>query len=115
MLAERAPHPNPLPAKSGERELRDLQHRQTVRFGPSWKALSSAAISASLSLQSPAAAFYAACSALEALGIASTEAARVRNASATWRAVALRASAIDCSTSPPLLRADGKSLWPNGE
>ena len=84
-------------------------------LGPRGKALSSAAMSAALRFRSPAAAFSAACSALEAFGIASTEAARVRNASATWRGVALCASAIACSTSPPLLRADGKSLWPNGE
>src|SRR5215218_946932 len=84
-------------------------------LGPRGKALSSAAISCSRSDNSPAAAFCAACSALDALGIASTEAARVRNASATWRGVALCASDIACSTSPPLLRPDGNSLWPNGE
>ena len=58
-------------------------------LGPRGKALSSVAISASLSVKSPAAALSAACSALDAFGIASTEAARVRNASATWRAARL--------------------------
>ena len=52
-------------------------------FGPRGKALSSAAISASLSVRLPAAALSAACSALDAFGIASTDGARVRNASAT--------------------------------
>ena len=35
-FAERAPHPNPLPAKSGERES---QHRQAARFRPAGKSL----------------------------------------------------------------------------
>src|SRR6266480_630337 len=84
-------------------------------FGPRGNALSSAEISLSLSVSFPAAAFSAACSADEAFGIANTDGARVRKLSATWRTVALCASAMLCSTSPPLLRAEGNSLWPNGE
>jgi len=52
-------------------------------FGPRGKALSSAAISLSLSFSFPAAALSAACSALEAFGIANTDGERVRKPSAT--------------------------------
>src|SRR5436189_721013 len=84
-------------------------------FGPRGNALSSAATSAVLSVRSPANAFSAACSAEDALGIASTDGERVRKLSATCRGVALRVSAIACSAVPPWLRGDGNSLWPNGE
>ena len=76
-------------------------------FGPRGNALSSAPISLSLSFKSPAAAFSAAWSALEAFGIANTQGMRVRKLSATWRGLALCASAIVCSTSPSLLSGDG--------
>lgn len=52
-------------------------------FGPRGNTLSSIDISLSLSTRSPAAALSAACSALEAFGIANTRGLRVRNASAT--------------------------------
>src|SRR5207244_6984321 len=104
-----------LPASAGRGREPSYSIGRPHGLGPRGKALSSAAISASLSDNFPAAALSAACSALDAFGIASTDGARVRNASATWRAVALCASAMACSTSPPLLRADGNSLWPNGE
>ena len=55
-------------------------------FGPHGNALSSAAMSASLRINLPAAALSAACSAAEAFGIANTDGLRVRNVSATWRA-----------------------------
>src|SRR5258708_6507268 len=79
-------------------------------FGPRGKALSSAAISSLLRTRSPAAAFAPACSGVEAFGIANTKGSRVRKARATWRGVASRASAIFWSTSPALLRGEGKSL-----
>jgi hypothetical protein len=52
-------------------------------FGPRGNDLSSAAMSLSLSVISPAAELSAACSADAAFGIANTDALRVRNASAT--------------------------------
>src|SRR5882724_5225603 len=84
-------------------------------FGPRGNALSSAAISFSLSVRFTAAALSAACSSLEAFGIANTEAWRVRRLRATWRDDAPCASAMVCNACPALLRGDGKSLWPNGE
>ena len=52
-------------------------------FGPRGNALSSAAISPSPSTRSPAAAFSAACSAVDAFGIGNTLGARARKLSAT--------------------------------
>src|ERR1700752_1542959 len=52
-------------------------------FGPRGKAWSSAAISALLSVNAPAVALSAACSGVEAFGIANTEVSRVRKPSAT--------------------------------
>src|SRR5690349_3367841 len=84
-------------------------------FDPRGNDVSSAEMSAALSVSVPAAAFSAACSELEALGIGNTGASRARKLSATWRGVALCCSAIFCSTLPPALAGEGKSLWPNGE
>src|ERR1700716_2806111 len=79
-------------------------------LGPRGKALSMAAISSPPSTRSPAAAFSAACSGVEAFGIANTRGSCVRKLKATWRGDAPWASAILCSTSPALPREDGKSL-----
>src|SRR6266571_1151247 len=79
-------------------------------FGPRGNALSSAAISFSLSVRFAAAALSAACSSLAAFGIANTEAWRVRKLRATWRGDAPCASAMACNNCPALLRGDGKSL-----
>src|ERR1700730_17350079 len=84
-------------------------------LGPRGNALSSIAISSLVSTRSPAAAFSAACSGVEAFGIANTKGSRVRKAKATCRGDAVCAAATCCSTSPAWLRRDGKSLWPNGE
>src|SRR6267378_8234388 len=78
-------------------------------LGPRGNAVSSAAISSSLSISSAAAALSAAWSGLEAFGIANTQVWRVRKLKATWRGDAPCAAAIVCSISPALLRGDGKS------
>ena len=82
--------------------------------GPSGKASSIWATSASVRSRSAARAFSAMCSRLEALGIAKSEGCRTRNRSATWRMVALCAAAIRFSTRPPVVRGPGKSPWPKG-
>src|ERR1700692_2684714 len=79
-------------------------------FGPRGNALSSAAISFSLSVRFAASALSAACSWLAAFGIANTQAWRVRKLRATWRGDASCASAMVCNACPALLRGDGKSL-----
>src|SRR5215813_9620041 len=68
--------------------------------GPRGNAASSAAISSLVSTRSPAPAFSAACSALDAFGIANTGIARVRKLSVTWRDVARCVLAISASTMP---------------
>src|ERR1700732_1066767 len=79
-------------------------------FRPRGNASSSVAISFSLSVRFAAAALSAACSWLEAFGIANTEGRRVRKLKATWRGDAPWALAIACNACPALLRAGGKSL-----
>ena len=73
-------------------------------FGPRGNVLSSAAISFLLSVRFAAAALSAACSSLEAFGIANTEAWRVRKLKTTWRGDAPCASAMVCNACPGLLR-----------
>ena len=86
-----------------------LQRRELARRGPRGNAASIRDSSASVSRRSPAPAFSAACSGLEALGIAKSEGRRTRNRSATWRGVAPCAAAISCSTRPPSVSGPGKS------
>ncbi len=62
--------------------------------GPRGKAASIRDSSASVSRRSPAPALSAACSGLDALGIANSEGRRSKNRSATWRGVARCAAAI---------------------
>src|SRR5437764_2129948 len=84
----------PLAARrAGRGRRRPLQHRKTARLGSARKRLVECGDLGTLSFKFPAPALSAACSALDAFGIAITDGARVRNASATWRAVALCASA----------------------
>jgi hypothetical protein len=62
--------------------------------GPRGKALSMRAMSATDNRKSPAPAFSAACSGVEALGMVKSPGRRTRNWSATWRGVARYSSAI---------------------
>src|ERR1700730_10763109 len=95
----------------GSLPRRDLYSIGRLRgLGPRGKALSRAAISSPPSTRSPAAALSAACSWLEAFGMANTEGSRVRKLRATWRGEASCAVAIACSTSPALLCRCGNSL-----
>src|SRR3954452_976752 len=82
---------------------------------PRGKTFSMAAISSAPSQSIPAAALSAACAGFAAFGIANSGSSRVRKASATCRGDAPCASAIACSTAPPLLLELGKSCCPNGE
>ncbi len=84
-----SPHPSPSSSREGfGRTPRQIIGRP--RFGPRGKAASSAAISASVSVRSPAPALSSAWSRRLALGIARTDGRCVRKARATCRAVALR-------------------------
>ena len=93
-----------------------LQHRQAARLRSARKRRVERCDLGCASVRSPAAAFSAACSALDALGIANTDGVRVRKAQ---RDLSRRASCarrrFSAAPRRPGCAATGKSLWPNGE